>query len=320
MRDLIIIGGLPEPLGGVTTFLKRYSIREASRVRAFWDIYPGNKQRIAPELAPYYRELGGKASLVAKFWRHFFCGSEATVFFNFSTPRSVLLFFLLPKPKRQRWRLMLHHGRLSLPGVIPKWAARCAMLRLDEIEYLSEAQHRFYVELGIPPERLHAGTSYVPPVDHIDDPNALMEVARLKQDYEKLVIMSGFPTEIYNFEKGIEAIRLLDDPRIALCLFIYGPGPLRARLRKTAEREKWIRLFDGCDERYFNTFLRNSDLLLRLNSVDSLGIAVADAVHWGIPVIASDVCPRPAPARLISTECECQDIADVVSEHLSFEG
>ena len=85
----------------------------------------------------------------------------------------------------------------------------------------------------------------------------------------------------------------------ALCLFIYGPGELRDRLKALEAEYAWLFVFDGRTERYFNTFLRHCDLLMRLTTTDSFGISVWDADFWGRKIVASDVCDRPDNAQVL---------------------
>jgi len=44
-----------------------------------------------------------------------------------------------------------------------------------------------------------------------------------------------------------------------------------------------------------------SDIFVRPTAVDSYGISVAEAIHFKVPAVASDVCPRPEGAVLFKS-------------------
>ena len=115
------------------------------------------------------------------------------LFFNFSTPRALLLTLLIPKVRDARWSLMLHHGRLAAQNALMRRAVRLALTRFDEIKSLSKSQTAFYRALNVQSERIVAGSSYCEPADHLDDPDALHEFTRIKDTHRKLMVMSGFP-------------------------------------------------------------------------------------------------------------------------------
>ena len=42
---IVLIGGIPEPVGGVTTYIYRLARKEKKRVEAVIDLYPGGKKK-----------------------------------------------------------------------------------------------------------------------------------------------------------------------------------------------------------------------------------------------------------------------------------
>lgn len=302
LRDLnmnrIIIGGIPAPIGGVTTYLRRLLHRDSSNVDLFLDFYPEKKEPVREDCQDKVVQLNGKLGLLRWLWRHRAMQNGREIFFNFSTPRGLLVPLLAPKAEGARWVLMLHHGKLTVHNRFGKSLVRNVLSRFDEVRSLSPAQRAFYREMGVRADRIVSGSSYCEPADHVDDPDALARLSRIKDSHARLVIMSGFPKALYNFQMGIDAVEALGRSDVALCVFIYGPGELRDVLRRRAEQLPWLYLFDGENECFFNTFLRHSDLLLRLTEVESFGISVWDADFWGKKIIASDVCIRPVSAEL----------------------
>lgn len=289
----IILGGIPEPIGGVTTFLRRLLHRDIEQIEWLLDFYPGKKEPIRADCQQKVIRLGGKVELVKWLWMHRNEQVGRELFFNFSTPRALPLTLLCPKVRGARWTLMLHHGQLYARTWILRRIVRLALSRFDEIKSLSGEQYAFYMAQHIPPKKIMVGSSYCVPADHSDNEDAMVELQRIRGRYRKVLVMSGFPKALYNLELGIEALAALNRDDCALCVFIYGAGELRERLLRLAEKHPWLFLFDNRPERYFNTFLRQSDALVRLTETESFGISVWDAYHWGVKIIASDVCHRP---------------------------
>jgi len=289
----IIIGGIPKPIGGVTTYLRRLLHRDSSQIELLLDFYPGEKEPVREDCACKVVELNGRTALCRWLWTNRSAQVGREVFFNFSTPRALLLTLAVPKVSGARWSLMLHHGTLLVANSFLRRAVRLALSRFDEIKSLSAPQTAFYYAMDVPECRIVGGSSYCEPADHVDDQQAVVELAQIKRRHSKVLVMSGLPQTLYNFELGIDAVAALEEEDYALCLFIYGPGELRGRLGERTKTHPWLYLFDGQSERYFNTFLRHCDLLMRLTTTDSFGISVWDANHWGRKIVASDVCERP---------------------------
>jgi hypothetical protein len=316
---LIIIGGIPEPIGGVTTYLRRLLHRDSAQIEWLLDFYPGTKEPVRGDCQGKVIPLGGKVALLRWLWTNRSAQVGREVFFNFSTPRALVLTLFAPKVKGTRWSLMLHHGSLTAGGGLRRRAIRWALSRFDEVKSLSEPQTAFYRAAGVEPGRVVAGSSYCEPADHVDDPDALAELARIRGRYGKVVVMSGFPKPLYNFQLGIDAVAAMNksESDCALSLFIYGPGELRARIRQFSVEYPWLFVFDGKTERYFNTFLRQCDLLMRLTATESFGISVWDADHWERNILASDVCRRPAktiPINLYS--CSLERLKELIAAEL----
>lgn len=300
---IIIVGGIPEPIGGVTTYLRRLLHRDSEQIELLLDIYPGKKEPVADECAQKVLHLASKKSLLKWLWTHRDRQKGRNVFFNFSNARALLLLLLAPKPRGAAWTLMLHHGHLHCSG-LTRQIYRLVLARFDEIRSLSANQTSFYNSLGVSRGKIVPGSSYCEPADHVDSPEALSQLEEIRRSHAKIVVMSGFPKPLYNFDLGIDAIAALKRSDIATCVFIYGPGELRAALKARAETEQGLYVFDGRQERYFNTFLCHCDLLLRLTSVESFGISVWDAHYWGREIVASSACERPHQSYVCELELE----------------
>lgn len=294
----IIVGGLPAPQGGVTTFLRRLLHRDYDKIAHFLDIYAGEKEPVGLHAAHRVRQLAGIRGLLQWMWSNRNKLKGATVCLHFSRASSLLLLLLLPKPRNCRFVLTLHHGKLALNSGMVGKAQYYALRQLDLADALSEEQRVFYEQHGLDASRIRMTSPYCSPTDLPDDPAALEWIERAGLVGKKLLVMSGSPIEIYEFDKGIDLFIADRDHAARLIIFLYGNGPLRPHLRARAASHARIVLIEDASEVFFNTILRRANLLLRLNTIDSFGIAVADAVNFGVEALATDVCERYPGTRV----------------------
>jgi len=305
---ITIVGGLPEPIGGVTTFILRlaFALGVCSRTEVeILDLYPKTKKVAAP---PRVRHLVCPNSRLLKYlWLAWNVFGKETVHFNFSTPRALPLLLLMPK-RRSRWILTLHHGNLAAyDSALTRVLWPLLIRRLDQVVALSQLQCRYYVGHNVPAGKLLLGGSYVKPTSPTTEPtnDVIAMVENLRLSYRKIVFASGYPTNAYSHRELIETFRhVAKDRSVCLMLCLYGPDCDGIRDTICAEARAAsadIHLIGQLDEGSFNYVLKNSDVYVRANSIDSCGIALIDAISYGVRVIASDVCKRPKAATLFQT-------------------
>lgn len=283
-RESIIVGGLPNPIGGVTTFLSRLVKAYPHFVLAFVDLYASNDKKVPHSLGGKYKLLPNKFRALLEICRLQIGGAGKMLFFNFSTGNSLLFFLLLPK-FRNEWSLMLHHGHLA--SKLPKIMLKIILNKFDIIYTLNERQTKFYksIDENLP---LIRESSYVPAV-LVDIPNIEKIVLndKINEGY-KILIGSGSPTKLYQHHLLVELA--MKKENTFLFLFLYGEGELKQELLDL--KHPRVKVFINKDEDIFNFYLAKSNLYLRPALEDSFGIACADAVEFGVPVIASNVCER----------------------------
>ena len=284
-NGIILVGGFPEPVGGVTTFVRRLAASE-KRIEEVVDICFGKQKEIPASYSGKYRALNSKwrgfVYLLFKMmvWRNKY------VHFNFSSLRSLLFFLLLPK-NRTKWILMLHHGVLE--SRLPNFLVGYLLRRFDHIVCMTEAQYENYRLFGVGSEKLVKASSYVQPAQSRPDKMFQQDIDSYFSAKPTLVA-SGYPTSLYNLEWCIRFVGSREEYQ--LVLFVYGDGPEKAEIQKQQGKSRNIRVYWDEKEENFNYALSRAKCYLRPNMKDSFGIAVADAVNYGVPVLASNVCPR----------------------------
>jgi glycosyltransferase involved in cell wall biosynthesis len=106
-------------------------------------------------------------------------------------------------------------------------------------------------------------------------------------------VASGYCKDFYNHHWVVRLFNEIELDRL-LVLFLYGDFDWNyyCNLLKVSEKNPRIKIFINIDSSHFDYALSKCALYLRPTMKDSFGIAVADAVSFGIPVLASDVCNR----------------------------
>ena len=284
LKETIVIGGLPNPIGGVTTFLSRLVKAYPQFIILFLDLYASNEKRVPSSFKGIYKLISNKFIAALYVFYLQLKNRNKEFFFNFSSGNSLVFFLLLPKFNNQ-WSIMLHHGHLA--SKLPRFLLKYILNKFDIIYTLNERQTLFFKSID-PQLNIIKESSYVP-AKLVDIPShekkALLDIKELNY---KVVVGSGFPRPLYQHHLLIEVIEKKSDAY--LFLFLYGEGELKQELLNL-EHPRVIVFLDK-DEDIFNYYLSKADLYVRPTLEDSFGIACADAVEFGVPVVASNVCKR----------------------------
>jgi len=302
--DVTVVGGLPRPVGGVTSFVSRLAAQ--NMVSEIVDLYPSAKKIIPTSYLGRVVFVKGLVGFLFYYWRRMFYWRGRLVHFNFSRARSVLILFFLPK-FGAKFAFMLHHGELSFSrfGFLYKFA----FSRVDLFFCMTSQQEGFYRGFAIPESKIVRVSSYVPPSKACVDRESRAEVDSFFEG-GRVFVASGFPKGIYNHEWCVQYV--LEHVEYKLALFIYGDGDLKERLLESVSECDRLNIYFDCDQDLFNYAISKCFIYLRPASTDSFGVAVADAVEMGVQVLASDVCKRYPGALLFSLSdyeafCRCLD-------------
>ncbi len=285
-KDIVLIGGFPQPVGGVTTFIKRLVLYYENQVSAVVDLYPSKEKNIP-------KSYKGKHIMYPSILGYLFMiivdvfFSNKKIHFNFSTTKMLYVLFLVPRFKKSNeWWLTLHHAKLAeFPHPFIK---KRVLKKYNFVTIINESQKEFYKD-HLSSDQIISVSSYVKPVAAEDEVSEEFKEKLVKfNQTKKVFIASGFPRDYYNFEWLINYFKDKNDS--ILLIFYYGEGNYKEQLLgKTYEN---VEIFGDLKEEYFNYALSKSLCYLRPTMKDSLGIAVCDAICFDTAVIATDVCPR----------------------------
>lgn len=300
MANVILIGSLPKPIGGVSTFVYRLCHKDqGSNIEEVIDPYYAIEKEILPDTIKYTNK-GKRGNRHVWLFRKLLQKRKKIIHFNFSSTRSLILFLALPKGKN-KWILTLHNGELSLEGYFLNNFGNKIFKKIDTFICLSPKQKKFYTENHIDKSKIIEATSYIsPPVMQKHDEYFYAQWLEKSKNYSSKFVASGYPTKIYNHLSTLQELIKYHDA--FLTLFLYGEDN-DGILDEILEYKHYenIEIYLHRPQNDFNKVLANSCFYLRPNSVDSFGIAVADAVNMGLTVIASDVCQRYEGSILFHT-------------------
>ncbi len=302
--QVVLVGGLPNPIGGISNFMSRLIRSDTALFSEILDPYPSGNKEVSP--IPHKilktRFFGLFYECMRMDGRH--------ILFNFSTWRSLLLFVFLPK-KSNRWGLILFHGKIHFSGLalIMKPLVSYALSKFDAVGYVSSEQADFYKSYASSSVAQIPLRFYIE-CDKSQLTNSESDLPKIINDWKmegrRLYIVSGYPTKIYQHQRVIDAIKKVNENSgdVALALFLYGKDDdgLMSQIRSDIEGRDDICMFWAQSELNFMKVLAVADGYIRMNTIDSFGVAIADAINLGVPVLATNVCPRYSGAICIDPD------------------
>jgi glycosyltransferase involved in cell wall biosynthesis len=197
-------------------------------------------------------------------------------------------------------------GRRALAGLV--------LRRLDCVIVVNQALAAAFTHLGIRAERLRLiePSSFDLSVVATELP---AEIGRFADTHAPLLTTVGLLEPEYDLPLQIEAVGHLRERLPGVGLVIIGSGSLESRLRdllqRTAHRAHVLLAGDVPHGATLLT-IRNSAAFLRTTHYDGDSVAVREALHLGVPVVATDNGMRPAGVTLVAAG-DCNALVEAVA-------
>jgi len=303
MSKLFFFGRFPayKEVGGVTTFTYNFASKFKSKNFEVIDFYPAKDKKVPDNVKARFIS-GNKLKRIFRIFL-FNLLNEGVYFFNFSSVRSLLFLFVLPKCNKTIWLAVFHNGEQSKKynesNFFLKWLMKNALKKIDRLGILSNAQRTFFEK--ITDGEICRISPYINPKIEIGD-----TVKKIKSSDTVKIMLSGFPTKIYRLLEAISIFSRLESEKMKfelhICLYGFDTDNLLDEITNQASRVASVHIHSHLSGNEFNSLLFEMDLYLRLNSVDSFGLVVAEAIEHGVCVIATDVCERYPGANLIAVD------------------
>lgn len=221
------------------------------------------------------------------------------------SPRHVGLLLLCSLLPGKKTVFTFHSGGYpsSEPGkrAKPRSLRGFVLRRLDGIIAVNQELLDLFRRFGVAPERIRLISPYAVERPSADTPLSQAVEAFYAAHDPLLATVSGLEPE-YDLPLQIEAVGRLREQFPRLGLTIIGGGSLEHQIRERIDslpyREHLLLSGDLPHEVTLRAIER-SDLFLRTTWYDGDSISVREALHLGIPVIATDNGMRPPGVHLI---------------------
>ena len=298
-----LCGPYPPPYGGVSVHLERLAARlesEGDRVRL-----------IAPQLRTERHVLFTYRRILATAQGELLHAHVAGI-------SDKLCLGALTRLGR-RVVLTVHGQSLEdeLRGVggVKRRLVLAALRRLDAVVAVNERIRNFAVgELGLPGDRVFNIPAFLPPCRPGQDEVAPARAEELLARCSPILCANAFDLSLYEGHPLYGSDLLLDllvrsrksHPRLGIVFYVStlrGEGEVRLTQLHERAHELGVesRLAVVTGSRPFNPILVRSAALVRPTVTDGDAISVRDALWLGVPVVASDVMPRPRGTNLFKT-------------------
>lgn len=214
----------------------------------------------------------------------------------------LLLSTLIPRRKSV---LTFHSGGYpsSVAGsTAHPWTFRGLVLRrFDRIVAVSEEIAEMLKRFGVEPQRIRIICPHVvtAPIAETNLPDALQA---FRDSHEPMLVTVGGLEPEYDLPTQIETLGLVRETHTRAGLVIVGSGSLKQTISDHINSKSYSEDVILCGDVPHAITLRliaESDLFLRTTLYDGDSISVREALHLGIPVIATSSAARPDGVELV---------------------
>lgn len=187
-------------------------------------------------------------------------------------------------------------------GWIKRFLLRFSLRHITHIVGVKTGIRDLLLSLGVGPSRVSVINAYLPPILEHEDAISL-SISNFIESHTPLIVANGFrviplskQADLYGIEMTIDlCARLSSDYPQWGCLFFLAQIGDQNRYNEMVA--KVFKL--GLSKRFrfvlgesFAPTLKQATLFVRPTFKDGYGVSVAEALYFGIPALASDVCER----------------------------
>jgi glycosyltransferase involved in cell wall biosynthesis len=174
--------------------------------------------------------------------------------------------------------------------------------RFDRIIAVNAEIATFFERLGVRRERIRLISPHSPPSDSADLAELPPAVESFFNDHHPLLLTVCGLEEEYDLPLQITVMERVREKWPKAGLFIAGGGSLYEALRKQIEKHSYaehILLYGDLPHAATLQAMNRADVMLRTTWYDGDALSVREALHFSLPVIATDNGMRPEGVRLI---------------------
>jgi glycosyltransferase involved in cell wall biosynthesis len=176
--------------------------------------------------------------------------------------------------------------------------------RFDRIIAVNAEIAAFFQRLGVKADRIQLISSHAVVAEELTDTSDFPpELETFFKNHTPLLITVGLLEKEYDLPLQIAALGRVREIWPQAGLLIVGSGSLHQNLRDEIDKRDYashVLLYGDLAHRATLRAIARSDLMLRTTWYDGDALSVREALHWGVPVIATDNGMRPAGVHLIA--------------------
>jgi len=317
-----IIGAYPPPIGGNSVHIKR--LHDALMLKgaecAVIDMY-GRSAEALPSPNVYRIGPAGIMSMLKCVFlmRH---KTYDIIHFHVAAMERFLYagyFLMYAAPTDAKKVITIHHGLFvkiyhSLPK-IKKTMTASLLRRFCHIIVVNHGQKALLENIGIPPQNISVIHAYIPPSPK-KFPEADAILHNLTMNNRTLIVSSGYGLPLYGYHRIVAAIKskpaLSKKVSLLLCLYNHLDKEYMEHLTTSTLGLESVQILRDLDAEQFAYLLSKSQLYIRATDVDGDAVAIREAAHFGVTVIASSIGERPEYCHLF----ELDDVESLANQLL----
>ncbi len=332
-HDLAIIGPVPPPYGGVTVHIGRL-LGHLEAAGIDYVVY-----NISPEPTSGERIRAVAPQGWRWFARYLRRGREPVVYVHSSRWDVWAATWLLSRVRGKVVIIAVHTDSLRRlwpeRGWLARRAVRAAFRAADCLVAVNEHIRAFLGEVAGVADKTVVIPAFVEPVPRAEDEASIDPAVRsFCKSHDPVLLANGAPIvyddgrDLYGIDMTIDLVEQLRStwPRIGVLWYTLkftGWNPEYAaevaeEVRRRDLTPHWL-FAEPTGEMY--PVFGDVTLFVRPTCSDGDAVSVREALHFGVPVVASDAAPRPEGARVFRTRDQDDFVAKVRAalEHLDEE-
>ncbi|MFT3931310.1 MAG: glycosyltransferase family 4 protein [Spongiibacteraceae bacterium] len=310
--NILLIGAYPPPTGGNSVHIKR--LKETLSAKGckctVIDIY-GNP---TPEIRqPDIHRIGPagfgallKCISLIKKTPHDVIHFHVSAMERFLYAGHILTLFAESRAKKI---LTIHSGQFvdtyqSLPKIKQKVLSRL-FHQFTHIIVVNSGQKRLLEDIGVTSDKVSVIPAYIPP-ELTSFPEAETILNALKEDDRTLIVSSGYGEPLYGYHRIVGAIAsnpvLTKKTSLLLCLYNRYDQEYMSQIESSLRKLESVQIIRDLNSEQFAYLLSKSNMYIRATDSDGDAVAIREAAHFGLSVIASNIGERPEYCRLFNVD------------------
>jgi len=330
-QKIAVIGPYPPPYGGISIHIQRLKgqLEKEGYTCVVYEL--GRQGKSLPE-ENIIRVKSTKRWLL----KYFFFAKENVIHFHNPDWRMRVIMGLMGLLGKKT--VISIHGEslndsLKEGSWLRKQIIKFALRHTSFIVALNPKIEGLVLSLGVNPERIAVIPSFIPPTVREEEINEIpQDVWNFIDSHSPVISVNAFRISFYN-NQDLYGVDMCIDlctklkryyPEIGFVFALPDIGDyeyfhrMKQRIIEEEIEDNFLFQTKPCQ---FYPILMRSDVFVRPTNTDGYGVSIAEAIHFKVPAVASDVCPRPEGTILFRSRdindftLKVKDVLDSYEEH-----